>query len=75
MSNGSGLSAGRPSRAKSEPPQTLSGLLGVDEPVRRVNFDVPESKHRWLKAYAAREDVSITELLTRHIDELMARDR
>lgn len=75
MSNTSGLSAGRPSRAKAEPPATLSAVVGAEEETQRVNFELAKSKHRWLKAYAAREGTTITDLLTRYIDSLIARDR
>lgn len=40
------------------------------EPIRRVNFQVPESKHRKLKVLAARNNQSIKEFLTSYIDSL-----
>lgn len=76
MSNTSGLSAGRPSRAPaSKPPQTLSALVGDDEEKGRVNFELALSKRRWLKAYVAREGTTITDLFTGYVDSLIERDR
>jgi hypothetical protein len=65
----SGLTAGRPSRTGSNPAKTLSILAGNEEK-SRVNFDLPTSKHRALKAYAASQGKTIKELLTDYIDQL-----
>lgn len=40
------------------------------EPFRRVNFQVPESKHRKLKICAAKNNQSIKDFLTAYIDSL-----
>ncbi|WP_192477208.1 hypothetical protein [Arthrobacter sp. AET 35A] len=40
------------------------------EPVRRVNFDLPQSKHQKLRIAATRRDQSIREFLTEYIDSL-----
>lgn len=76
MSNASGLSADRPSRAAaSRPPKRLSALAGDDEEKGRVNFELALSKRRWLKAYVAREGTTITDLFTSYVDSLIERDR
>lgn len=65
----SGLSAGRPSRTGSSAERTLRVLAG-DEGTARVNFDIPKSKHRALKVYAASQGKSIKDLLTDYLDTL-----
>lgn len=68
MSKFSSLSAGRPSAVR-EKEQLLESLKDV-EPTRRVNFDLPVSKHQKLKIHAARNSQSIREFLTSYIDSL-----
>lgn len=68
----SGLSTGRPSitnAAKAKLMDSLKDDAGK-ETSRRVNFDVPESKHTKLKINAARNGQSIKEFLTAYIDSL-----
>jgi hypothetical protein len=68
----SGLSAGRPSQSPAAKARLMESLKddAPVEPVRRVNFQVPESKHRKLKIVAARNNQSIKEFLTEYIDSL-----
>lgn len=73
MSKGfSGLSAGRPSQTPAAKARLMDSLKddGSVEPVRRVNFQVPESKHRKLKVFATKNNQSIKEFLTAYIDSL-----
>lgn len=73
MSKGfSGLSAGRPSQTAAAKARLMDSLKddGSAEPMRRVNFQVPESKHRKLKVLAAQSNQSIKEFLTAYIDSL-----
>lgn len=67
-----GLSTGRPSVTNAAKAKLMESLKD-DEPqetTRRVNFEVPKSKHAKLKVNAARNGQSIKEFLTAYIDTL-----
>lgn len=68
----SGMSTGRPSVTNAAKVKLLESLKDdtSKEVSRRVNFDVPESKHTKLKINAARNGQSIKEFLTEYIDSL-----
>lgn len=72
MSKGglSGIGAGRPSEARAK--ARLLASLKDDapaEPLRRVNFELPDSKHRKLKILVAKSEYgSVKDFLTAHID-------
>lgn len=68
----SGLSTGRPSITNAAKARLMDSLKDdtSKEISRRVNFDVPESKHTKLKINAARNGQSIKEFLTAYIDSL-----
>ncbi|MDJ0322110.1 plasmid partition protein ParG [Pseudarthrobacter sp. PS3-L1] len=68
----SGLTPGRPSANSARKAQLMESLKDTEaqEPKRRVNFEVPESKHTKLKMLAARKGQSIKEFLTDYIDSL-----
>lgn len=68
----SGMSTGRPSVTNAAKARLLESLKDEanKEPSRRVNFEVPESKHTKLKIHAARRGQSIKEFLTEYIDSL-----
>ncbi|MBE0011612.1 chromosome partitioning protein ParB [Arthrobacter sp. AET 35A] len=68
MSSFGKMSPGRPSAGKSK--DQLMDSLKDTEPVRRVNFDLPQSKHQKLRIAATRRDQSIREFLTEYIDSL-----
>lgn len=68
MSNFGKLTPGRPSAGKTK--DQLMDSLKDTEPVRRVNFDLPQSKHQKLRITAARRGQSIREFLTEYIDTL-----
>lgn len=73
MSKGfSGLSAGRPSQTEATKARLLQDLKDDEhaEPLRRVNFQLVDSKHRKLKTFAAKNSQSIKEVLTAYIDSL-----
>lgn len=73
MSTGfSGLSAGRPSQTAAAKARLLQGLKDDEpaEPLRRVNFQLSDSKHRKLKIFAAKNNQSIKDVLTAYIDSL-----
>lgn len=66
----SGLPVGRPSgaRAKARLMDALKDAPPV-EPLRRVNFELPDSKHRKLKILVAKsEHGSVKDFLTAYID-------
>lgn len=68
MSSFGKLTPGRPSASKTK--DQLMDSLKDAEPVRRVNFDLPQSKHQKLRITAARRGQSIREFLTEYIDTL-----
>lgn len=68
MSSFGKLTPGRPSANKTK--DQLMDSLKDTEPVRRVNFDLPQSKHQKLRIMAARRGQSIREFLTEYIDTL-----
>lgn len=63
------LSAGRPS-AKKDNAVTLSKLT-EEETVKRVNFSLPDSIHRELKIYTAKNKTTIQELLTDYVKRVI----
>lgn len=68
----SGISTGRPSVTSAAKAKLLESLKDdtVKDVSRRVNFEVPESKHAKLKINAARNGQSIKDFLTAYIDSL-----
>lgn len=68
----SNLSTGRPSQSEISKAKMLKDLSDKtpSEPLRRVNFEVTESKHTKLKINAARRGQTIREFLTAYIDTL-----
>lgn len=62
------LKAGRPSAKEKE--RAISELMGDGKPLKRVNFEIDEDRHRKLKIYAARTGRSIRELMLEYIDSL-----
>lgn len=68
MSTFGKLTPGRPSANKSKD-QLLESLKDT-EPMRRVNFDLPQSKHQKLRIEAAKRGMSIKDFLTTYIDSL-----
>ena len=63
------LSAGRPSERKA---QAIAALRDEEpkQTLRRVNFEVNETRHRKLKISAAAAGVSVKDFLTAYIDSL-----
>ncbi len=68
----SSLSTGRPSVTSSAKAKLMESLKDEEpaEATRRVNFEVPRSKHAKLKINAAKNGQSIKEFLTAYIDTL-----
>ena len=68
----SGMSTGRPSVTNAAKAKLMESLKDdtTHEVSRRVNFEVPESKHAKLKINAVRNGKSIKEFLTAYIDSL-----
>lgn len=62
-----GMGVGRPSQARDRERLLEAVRQPEAEPVKRVNFEVPESLHRKLKLLAAREGLSIRDYLTAFI--------
>lgn len=62
------LSAGRPSAKK----KTATTLADVTEAIeyKRVNFDLAAEDHAKLKVYAAKQNLTIRELLTDYVKSL-----
>jgi hypothetical protein len=67
-----GMSAGRPSSRTGTTAKTVQDLIGGDsEETSRVNFDLPKTKHRALKAYAANNDKTIRQIFEEYVDTLI----
>lgn len=64
-----GMTAGRPSQNNARLLKSLKDTA-PSEPVKRVNFDIPESRHTKLKVNAARAGLSVKDFLTAYIDSL-----
>lgn len=66
------LSAGRPSQSAANKAKLMASLQDASsaEPVKRVNFDLAESKHTKLKIHAAKRGLTIKEFLTAYVDTL-----
>lgn len=62
------LSAGRPS-AKNKRAITLADITEATE-YKRVNFDLAAEDHARLKVYAAKQNLTIRELLTEYVKSL-----
>jgi hypothetical protein len=61
------LSAGRPSQKL--PPKTLASLR--DEDKARLNVDIPKTLYRKVKQRALDEDITITELTLKALNEYL----
>ncbi|AZN65844.1 chromosome partitioning protein ParB (plasmid) [Acinetobacter johnsonii] len=65
------LSAGRPSvRNDKAKAATLASLADDAGGMKRVNFELSPALHSKLKIYAAKQGMSIKELLTHYVDSL-----
>lgn len=65
------LSAGRPSaRTDKAKAATLASLADDAGGLKRVNFELSPALHSKLKIYAAKQGMSIKELLTNYVDGL-----
>ena len=62
------LNAGRPS-ARQDAKYKFSDLAGIEEQ-RRVNFNLPLEMHSKLKIYAAKQGLTITQVLTDFIESM-----
>lgn len=69
------MDTGRPSRPTSK--EVLLGRLRDEEPekIARVIFEVPQSKHRDLKAIAAKRGISVKQLMTAYVDQLINEEK
>lgn len=63
------LSAGRPSKKKSDD-KLLQSLMD-DQETKRVSFVIPAENHRKLKMYAAQEGKTVTEILNAYIEKVI----
>jgi hypothetical protein len=64
------FTAGRPSaRNQAKLMESLRDTRTIEE-LKRVNFEVVESKHTKLKVNAARQGMSVKDFLTAYIDSL-----
>ena len=61
------LNAGRPSKSNTSKSLSLDDLV-ENEKIKRVNFDLSESQHRKLKEYAAKQGMTIREVMTQYIE-------
>ena len=66
----SNLNAGRPSKSNTKKSLSLDDLVENDK-TKRVNFDLSESQHRKLKEYAAKQGMTIREVMTQYIETLL----
>ena len=64
------LNAGRPSKSNTSKSLSLDDLV-ENEKTKRVNFDLSESQHRKLKEYAAKQGMTIREVMTQYIETLL----
>lgn len=66
------MPAGRPSEQSPARARLLASLQDTaqEEPQKRVNFEIAESKHTKLKVNAARSGKSVKDFLTDYIDSL-----
>ena len=64
------LRAGRPSVRASDKAKTLASLSDDGDKLKRVNFELSPGLHSKLKMYAAKQGMSIKELLTNYVDSL-----
>ena len=64
------LNAGRPSKSNTSKSLSLDDLV-ENEKIKRVNFDLSESQHRKLKEYAAKQGMTIREVMTQYIETLL----
>ena len=64
------INAGRPSKSNTSKSLSLDDLV-ENEKIKRVNFDLSESQHRKLKEYAAKQGMTIREVMTQYIETLL----
>ena len=64
------LNAGRPSKSNTSKSLSLDDFV-ENEKIKRVNFDLSESQHRKLKEYAAKQGMTIREVMTQYIETLL----
>ena len=64
------LNAGRPSKVNKGSSLSLDDLVEIEK-TKRVNFDLPESQHRKLKEYAARQGMTIREVMMKYVETLL----
>jgi hypothetical protein len=64
------LTAGRPSQKL--PPKTLASLRGEGEKAR-LNVDIPKALYRQIKQRALDEDITITELTLKAVNEYLSK--
>lgn len=65
------LSAGRPSVKTGDNRKSVTlASLSDEQPVKRVNFNLPADQHTKLKVYAARQGKTVRELLTEYVCSL-----
>ena len=64
------LNAGRPSKSNTSKSLSLDDLV-ENEKIKRVNSDLSESQHRKLKEYAAKQGMTIREVMTQYIETLL----
>ena len=64
------LNAGRQSKSNTSKSLSLDDLV-ENEKIKRVNFDLSESQHRKLKEYAAKQGMTIREVMTQYIETLL----
>ena len=69
MSTKPPMTAGRPSARTGKPGKTLEDLK---EPKSRINGDIPRELHRRVKIQAANEGVSMTEILSKALNEYLS---
>jgi len=46
----------------------------VKKPLKRITFTVPEDLHRSVHIYARQNDITVTDLLTQYLKELIAQE-
>jgi hypothetical protein len=68
-----GLTAGRPSRGIATP--SFSEVAAAANDLVRINFNVSRDVRTALKIYAAEHETTISDLLVRYVEGLVAKGR
>lgn len=63
------LKTGRPSRKE----KIIASVQKVDEPTIRMNVNIPKEFHKKIKQKALDEDITVTELVVKAVNEYLSK--